>query len=242
MTYTVEPHGAGWALYKGRTNDRHGYRLCNLTDGDQAIYAAIVDALNRAAEAAEAVRVKPITMAVSADPRVSQSAAIMTPTTPECHYHYWFETGGQIYTIPGGFIPWNGGDCPVAEGTVVEVIYRSGGRSPPVPACVHVKGGLQAVRWTHHWKDGGFFAKDDIIGYRIHKPADFRLEAGKFYVTASGERVGPMVEKDRRYGSGFSVDGTRLWDHYGKLVTGTDSLDHLSDLIALSSNQDNSHD
>ena len=46
MTYTVEPHGAGWALYKGRTNDRHGYRLCSLTDGDQAIYAAIADALN----------------------------------------------------------------------------------------------------------------------------------------------------------------------------------------------------
>ena len=71
---------------------------------------------------------------------------------------------------------------------------------------------------------------------------DLRLKAGKFYVTVSGERVGPMVETDRRYGSGFSVGDTRLWDHYGKLVTGTGSLDHLSDLLALSSNQENNHE
>jgi hypothetical protein len=144
-------------------------------------------------------------------------------------------------TIPEGFIPWHGADCPVAEGTVVEVIYRSGGRSPPVPACVHVKSGLQAVRWTHHWKDGGFFAKDDIIAYRIHKPADFRLEAGRFYVTASGERVGPMRHNPGAYGSTYQVSGDwgRWWWPNGEIgLLGSCE----PDILALSSNQENNHD
>ena len=153
-----------------------------------------------------------------------QKVQIPTSTLPEGHYPYCFETGGRIYTIPEGFIPWHGGECPVAEETRGEILLRSGTRRQDVNIGI-------GWRWSN---DIGRF---DIIAYRIHKPKNFRLEAGKFHVTASGERVGPMVEKDRRYGSGFSVGDTRLWDHYGKLVTGTGSLDHLSDILALSSNQ-----
>jgi hypothetical protein len=182
-------------------------------------------AMKGALEAAEAVRVK-------AESNL-QKVQIPTSTLPEGHYPYCFETGGQIYTIPEGFIPWHGGECPVAGRTVVDHVLR----------CRYVvhESAAKSLRWDH-LNEGDTRIITDIIAYRIHKPADFRLEAGKFYVTANGERVGPMVEKDRRYGSGFSVGDTRLWDHYGKLVTGTGSLDHLSDILALSSNQENSHD
>jgi hypothetical protein len=164
-------------------------------------------AMRAALEAAEAVRVK----------AESNLQKVQIPTS----------------TIPEGFIPWHGGERPVAEGTVVSVRLRSQVTSHESAA--------KSLRWDHLNEDDTRIITD-IIAYRIHKPENFRLEAGKFYVTASGERVGPMVETDRRYGSGFSVGDTRLWDHYGKLVTGTGSLDHLSDILALSSNQENSHD
>lgn len=32
--FTIEPHGDGFALYDGRDNEHHGYRLCNLNDFD----------------------------------------------------------------------------------------------------------------------------------------------------------------------------------------------------------------
>jgi hypothetical protein len=201
MTYTVEPHGAGWALYKGRTNDRHGYRLCNLTDGDHAIYAAIADALNRA-DAAEAVRVK----------AESNLQKVQIPTS----------------TIPKGFIPWRGGKCPVASGTVVSVRFRSQVTSREVEA--------RHVGW-----DGSGRGPWGIIAYRIHKPADFRLEAGKFYVTASGERVGPMRHSSGAYGSTYhdSGDWGRWWWPNGEIgLLGSGD----PDILALSSNQESGHE
>jgi hypothetical protein len=305
MTYTVEPHGAGWALYKGRTNDRHGYRLCNLTDGDQAIYAAIADALNRA-DAAEAeddqrwlfsqfqaacatLRERssyrrgpflvdesdlpiassgtqseqtrqspvcprkpapsppgpgeakaPLTMRVDSDPRVSQSAAFMTPaesnlqkvqiptsTLPEGHYPYCFETGGQIYTIPEGFIPWHGGECPVAEGTVVSVRLRG-----PVTFREVKEVKAQNMDWCHRYEYGA-----DIIAYRIHKPADFRLEAGKYYIDARGKRTRLVRGLTAPMPGLFHDGGARVWKADGTAKTPGDP-----DLLALSSNQESGHD
>jgi hypothetical protein len=203
MTYTVEPHGAGWALYKGRTNDRHGYRLCTLTDGDQAIYAAIADALNRA-EAAEAVRVK----------AESNLQKVQIPTS----------------TIPEGFIPWHGGECPVAGDTTVEVKLRNG---------VSFTSKARYLLWS---RDGSIIG---ILAYRVHKPADFRIEAGKFYVTASGERVGPVEANDEHYDFPFSINTRgREADFTADGICKAWALPHpeRNNILALSSNQESNHD
>jgi hypothetical protein len=129
-------------------------------------------------------------------------------------------------TLPERFIPWRGGKCPVASGTVVECMLVNEMINSPIDAI--------NMRWNHINADG------DIIAYRIHKPADFRLEAGKFYVTASGERVGPMrVYYDIpdkfivRYGDGkiWEIDGAWAVDAYSG-----------PDILALSSNQESGHD
>lgn len=130
-------------------------------------------------------------------------------------------------TIPEGFIPWHGGECPVAEGTVVDYVMRDG----------------YVIRESRaenpHWKH--INANGDIIAYRIHKPADFRLEAGKFYVTASGERVGPMRRSSGAYGSTYhdSDDWGRWWWPNGEIGL-LGSCD--PDILALSSNQENNHE
>lgn len=56
-------------------------------------------------------------------------------------------------TVPEGFTPWAGGDCPVPFGAQVEVIFRVGLRNT----------GCAAVLW--HWGHGG--GGDDIIAYRV---------------------------------------------------------------------------
>jgi hypothetical protein len=47
--YSIEPHGDGFALYYGRSNSFHGWRLCNLTEVDPKVpdlLQRIVDGLN----------------------------------------------------------------------------------------------------------------------------------------------------------------------------------------------------
>jgi hypothetical protein len=129
-------------------------------------------------------------------------------------------------TIPEGFIPWHAGEPPVAEGTVVSVRLRS-------------QVTFHEVKARHVGWDGSGKEPWGIIAYRIHKPADFRLEAGKFYVTASGERVGTLWlahEKDiigrLRYTNGrdeWAFDGTCVYDPR-------------LNILALSSNQESGHD
>jgi len=130
-------------------------------------------------------------------------------------------------TIPEGFIPWHGGECPVAGRTVVDCVMR--GRY-----VVH-ESAAKNLRWNHLNEDDTRIIAD-IIAYRIHKPADFRLEAGKFYVTASGERVGPMRHNPGAYGSTYQVSGDwgRWWWPNGKIgLLGSCE----PDILALSSNQ-----
>jgi hypothetical protein len=128
--------------------------------------------------------------------------------------------------IPEGFIPWHGGECPVAGDTTVEVKLRNG---------VSFTGKARYLFWS---RDGSIIG---IIAYRVHKPADFRLEAGKFYVTASGERVGPMRHSSGAYGSTYhdSDDWGRWWWPNGEIGL-LGSCD--PDILALSSNQENNHD
>ncbi len=64
------------------------------------------------------------------------------------------------------------------------------------------------------------------------RPADFRLEAGKYYIDASGKRT-RLVRGSRR--GLFHDGGLRLWKADGTAKT----ADY--DIIAVSSNQENSH-
>lgn len=45
--YSIEPHGNGWALYRGRCNHKHGFNLAHITETDQETLDLIVSALNR---------------------------------------------------------------------------------------------------------------------------------------------------------------------------------------------------
>ncbi len=150
----------------------------------------------RALEAAEAVRVK----------AESNLQKVQIPTS----------------TIPEGFIPWHGGECPVAEGTKVETMLRNG--EP------WVLENAENFFWLHE-------DADDIIGYRIHKPADFRLEAGKYYIDARGERTRLVRGLTAPMPGLFHDGGARVWKADGTAHTVGDP-----DILALSSNQENSHE
>jgi hypothetical protein len=172
----------------------------------------------RALEAAEAVRAKN---------KAAWSAAIREAN--EIAMAQW---PCNAPTIPEGFIPWHGipwrgGECPVASGTVVECMLVNGVINSPIDAI--------NMRWSRIGLSG------DIIAYRIHKPADFRLEAGKFYVTASGERVGPMRRSSGAYGSTYhDSDGWGRWWWPNGEIGLLGSCD--PDILALSSNQESGHD
>jgi hypothetical protein len=185
--------------------------MTKITDAEVEAAAKVLrfatfGSVRAALEAAEAVRVK----------AESNLQKVQIPTS----------------TIPEGFIPWHGGERPVAEGTVVSVRLRSQVTSHESAA--------KSLRWDHLNEDDTRIITD-IIGYRIHKPADFRLEAGKFYVTASGERVGPMRHSSGAYGSTYhDSDGWGRWWWPNGEIGFSGSCD--PDLLALSSNQENNHE
>lgn len=35
--FSIEPHGDGYAIYAGRSQEKHGFRLCNVNDFDMNI-------------------------------------------------------------------------------------------------------------------------------------------------------------------------------------------------------------
>ena len=60
-----------------------------------------------------------------------------------------------------GWIPWGGGDCPVAHSTIVNVRYRDGWEG----------GGLASkFRWLHATQESSDVKELDIIAYRVVKP------------------------------------------------------------------------
>ncbi|MCA3623598.1 MAG: hypothetical protein IOC52_05400 [Methylobacterium sp.] len=137
-------------------------------------------------------------------------------------------------TLPEGFIPWRAAGMkvgPVAEGTVVTVRLRSQVTFREVTA--------RSVGW-----DGSGKEPWGIIAYRIHKLADFRLEAGKYYIDARGERT-RLVRALALGGGGltapmpglFHDGGARVWKADGTAQTAGGP-----DLLALSSNQESSHE
>ena len=98
------------------------------------------------------------------------------------------------------------------------------------------KNTAKSLRW-HHLDDHDTRIITDIIAYRIHKPADFRLEAGKYYINARGERTRLVRGLTAPMPGLFHDGGARVWKADGTAQTAGDP-----DLLALSSNQENSHD
>ena len=77
-----------------------------------------------------------------------------------------------------GWIEWNGGECPVDEGTLIDVRYRDG----------HEQVGCGCGVWrselygTHYWLNSG--GESNIIAYRLHKPG--RVEIADFNPAGDG--------------------------------------------------------
>ena len=65
-----------------------------------------------------------------------------------------------------GWIPWNGGDCPVEVSTRVDAKFRDGEKVYNVPAgyCAEDPDSRIALDWSHMESDY------DIIAYRVVKP------------------------------------------------------------------------
>lgn len=91
-----------------------------------------------------------------------------------------------------GWIEWHGGECPVPEGTVVDVRYRDGSQENALmanrPDRTRFK--TAAAPWWRNDRSPG-----DIIAYRLHQPQDAntranddRLDAAVgLYSTSEGE-------------------------------------------------------
>ena len=62
---------------------------------------------------------------------------------------------------PSYWIPWEGGECPVAHGTVVDVRYRDGWEGD---------GLASKWRWHHATQESSDVKELDIIAYRVVKP------------------------------------------------------------------------
>lgn len=66
-----------------------------------------------------------------------------------------------------GWIEWHGGECPVAEGTLVDVIFRDGTEASSTPANV-IDNRYFADASHAFWYSHG--RRNDIVAYRLSKP------------------------------------------------------------------------
>lgn len=62
---------------------------------------------------------------------------------------------------------WDGGECPVEEGVLVDVRYRDGEEQFSVPAQVNRSGSDRDAAYTF-WRNDGQF--NDIVAYRLSEP------------------------------------------------------------------------
>ena len=83
---------------------------------------------------------------------------------PLIRWKHW-----RIVEYNDGWIEWNGGECPVPEGTLVDVRYRNGKENYHVKAGVMEDSGGSAPDWSAtRWSNWDTYG--DIIAYRLHKP------------------------------------------------------------------------
>ena len=86
-----------------------------------------------------------------------------------------------------GWIEWGGGECPVEEGTLVDVKFNGGDAQSGIPSCEY--------SWEHVWQEA------NIIAYRLHKPQEAEQDKADLNECASqdaapvwnGEGVIPPV-------------------------------------------------
>jgi len=67
----------------------------------------------------------------------------------------------------GDWIEWGGGDCPVPEGTIVDVRYRNGRERFDLPAMEQCAG-CDDDASDDYWHDDDQY--NDIVAYRVVKP------------------------------------------------------------------------
>ena len=84
------------------------------------------------------------------------------------------------------WIEWNGGECPVPAGTIVDVKYRDGDEETN-----------HAGSWIKCWVNDGML--QDIIAYRIHTDAPNKLEALRKAIEPllSASKADPNAKKGR---------------------------------------------
>lgn len=81
-----------------------------------------------------------------------------------------------------GWIEWNGGECPVERGTLVDVKYRCGKENIGVTALLSSRddgfmSGLEYKGLTRSARDWSHDSHEmDIIAYRLHKPEQAKPE------------------------------------------------------------------
>lgn len=82
------------------------------------------------------------------------------------HTEYVLSASGELIPVvdDNGFTHWEGGACPVFEGTVVDVKYRDGG-SGTFKALVSDDSSPRDAGWSFWCNDD---ADDDIVAYRVH--------------------------------------------------------------------------
>lgn len=68
-----------------------------------------------------------------------------------------------------GWIEWKGGECPVADGTLVDVKYRDGEENIGVPAMAISVAGRSRIDYV--W--GHIGSNSDITAYRLHQPQEW---------------------------------------------------------------------
>lgn len=68
-----------------------------------------------------------------------------------------------------GWIEWNGGDCPVPKGALIDVKYRNGHEENAIPAGEYSGAShrMSAIDWSN---DGRQY---DIAAYRLHQPQEW---------------------------------------------------------------------
>lgn len=87
-------------------------------------------------------------------------------------------------TDADGWIEWNGGECPVEKGTLVDVRYRNSEKFPDKFGTIALEAGGYGAT-DRHWNRDGY--PNDIIAYRLHQPQTVEEH------THVGDVAGPMT-------------------------------------------------
>lgn len=115
-----------------------------------------------------------------------------------------------------GWIEWRGGECPVPEGTLIDVRFRDDQEAISVPAMIVLPQGRYAKNWTHKGVNG------DIVAYRLaldstSVPSNPRVEDHPLYSQYMRAIEQAMFGKGERHG-GAKIDFLEQpWMHYAEM-------------------------